>query len=110
MGKLINFPNGPSASSRSGVARKVRRRGKVLQMKKQSEYLTTGQVAEWLGYGTRTTTDWAQRYQDTGGVEGIPGVKFGRRAWRFERTAIEGWIETRFNQVQIQQTKQKAIA
>jgi predicted DNA-binding transcriptional regulator AlpA len=57
-----------------------------------NQYLTTEGVAALLGFAPRTITAWAQQYEDSGGTEGLPAVRFGRRAWRFERSAIELWI------------------
>ena len=64
--------------------------GKVLEFKTQ-DYLSTEQVAKWLGFAPRTITHWTQKWDETGGKEGIPGFKIGR-SWRFEKVRIEQWL------------------
>jgi excisionase family DNA binding protein len=77
---IIQFP-------RSGEHPKGR---SVLRLKKDS-FLTTQDVARWLGSSQRTVTDLVQRWHDTGGQEGIPGFKVGR-AWRFDAERLEAWV------------------
>jgi len=62
-------------------------------LRDKREYLTTEQVARWLGFSTRTITAWAQEYMDSGGTEGLPSMRLGRRAWRFDRTELEKWLQ-----------------
>lgn len=69
-----------------------RRKGKLVVLKlKKDSFLTTQDVARWLGSSPRTVTELVQRWHDTGGQEGIPGFKVGR-AWRFEAERLEAWV------------------
>lgn len=90
MAPLIAFPNALPVVS-TAVTPRVRRKGKILSMKKEAEFLTTEQVAKWFGYSVRTITDWAQQHEDSGGQAGIPAFKLGR-GWRFDKTALEVWL------------------
>lgn len=56
------------------------------------KYLTTEEVAEKLRQKPRTIANWAQIYEDSGGKEGIPGIKFGRR-WLFDEADIKAYID-----------------
>jgi len=95
MAKIILFPQ--QVSSLSAVVRKVLRKGTMVQSKQQPDpYLNTEEVAKLLGYSVRTITEWAQRYQDTDGLEGIPAFKFSR-AWRFDKARMEAWIADKKN-------------
>jgi len=65
--------------------------------KPKSKFLTTEEAAALLRQKPRTITSWAMSYQDTGGKEGLPGVKLGRR-WLFDETEIMAYIEKRAGQ------------
>ncbi len=51
------------------------------------EFLTTAQVARWLGATPRTVSHWAASGN-------LPSVKIGRQ-WRFEKSAVRKWIESK---------------
>lgn len=55
--------------------------------RKTPKPITSAQAAADLGVSTRTIIDWAGRWADSGGEEGLQGHKIGR-AWRFEREVI----------------------
>ena len=50
------------------------------------ELMTLPQVAKYLGLAERTIYLWAQQGR-------IPAFKLGS-AWRFRRSAVDGWLET----------------
>ena len=74
-----------------------RRGGKVIIKPKQQGFLTAQEVAVWLGYSTRTITEWAKQYEDSGGTEGLPCFKIGKRAWSFDREKVEKWLADKQN-------------
>lgn len=55
----------------------------------QTAFLTTRQVAELLRVSTRVVCLWAELAE-------LPAVRIGRQ-WRFRRSDIERWIETKRN-------------
>jgi Helix-turn-helix domain len=67
-------------------------RKKVIQQKKK--FLTAEETATLLRQKPRTITAWANMYQETGGGEGLPGIKLGRR-WLFDEAVILEMIEKR---------------
>jgi len=68
------------------------RRGKPMQ---QQEFIATKEVAHLTGFSVRTIVTWAGEFQDSGGTEGIPSYRIGKRAWSFKRSEVERWIESR---------------
>ena len=56
-------------------------------------FLNSKQVADLLGVSVRAVVDWAFQYHESGGSEGLPAYRFGKRAWSFSREEIERWIE-----------------
>jgi len=66
------------------------RRGKPME---NARFLNSKQVADLLGVSVRVVVEWASQYHDSGGAEGIPAYRFGKRAWSFNRQEIERWIE-----------------
>ena len=66
-------------------------RRQSIQLKKE-DLLTTTEVAKYLGVAERTVTEWATQWVETGGKEGIPGFKIGKRQWRFHPDKIEAWL------------------
>lgn len=75
--------------------RQHRSSGKVLLMPapRTSTYLSTEEVAQLLGFSVRWVTLMFNKWQETGGQEGLPGFKAGKKSWRVERKDIEAWIE-----------------
>ena len=61
---------------------------------RKSRFLTTEEVAARLRQKPRTITWWATVYQNSGGAQGIRGVKFGRR-WLFDEADILALIGKR---------------
>jgi PTS system nitrogen regulatory IIA component len=53
----------------------------------EHEIMTLPEVAKHLGVSERTIYDWAQKGK-------IPAAKLGN-AWRFKRSEINRWKETR---------------
>jgi len=51
------------------------------------EFMTTAQVARWLGASPRTVSYWAA-------AGTLPAVKIGRQ-WRFEKSAVRKWIDSK---------------
>jgi excisionase family DNA binding protein len=66
--------------------------GAVIQPTKP--YLSTEEVAHWLGISIRTVTALAAQWQESGGVQGIPAFKIGR-SWRFDRQKIQAYIDNK---------------
>ena len=54
-------------------------------------YLTTAEVAQLFGFSVRVITEWAVQWHDSGGQQGLRGVKMGRN-WRFDREQIQVWL------------------
>ena len=50
-------------------------------------FLTAAELAPWLRVDERTVRRMAERWQDSGGQEGLPAFKVGRQ-WRFARERI----------------------
>jgi excisionase family DNA binding protein len=59
---------------------------------KKDNFLRTADVAKYLGIAERTVTEWATQWIETGGQEGIPGFRIGKRQWRFRPDEIEAWL------------------
>jgi hypothetical protein len=59
----------------------------------KQKLFTTEETAEMLRQSSRTITAWANAYQDSGGKEGIHGIKFGRQ-WHFNAAEIEHVMTT----------------
>jgi excisionase family DNA binding protein len=70
----------------------VERGSTLVQPAKQ--YLSTEEVAQWLGLSIRTITALAAQWYDSDGVEGIPAFKLGR-SWRFDRLKIQAYIDAK---------------
>jgi hypothetical protein len=66
----------------------VKRRSVVNKKK----LLTTEETATLLRQKPRTITAWANMFDESGGGEGLPGIKFGRR-WLFDEAVILAMIE-----------------
>ena len=58
------------------------------------KFLTADEVAVLLRQKPRTITSWAVAYQESGGSEGLPGCKVGRR-WFFDEAVIMDIIQKR---------------
>ena len=58
----------------------------------QESFLTTAEVARYLGFSTRTITSFAIAWEESGGAEGLPGRKFGKRAWPFDPDDVEAFV------------------
>jgi excisionase family DNA binding protein len=80
--KILQFPNRKTTYFERGKA--------VLQPNRP--YLSTEEVAQLFGFSVRTITAWAAEWQESGGVQGIPGFKMGR-SWRFDRDQIQALID-----------------
>jgi hypothetical protein len=58
--------------------------------------LSAKEVAVRLGVSPRAVTEWANRWLETGGKEGIPGIRFcSRGRWRFDKKMIDTLIASR---------------
>jgi helix-turn-helix protein len=68
--------------------RYTQRRGKKVISPKPQKFLTTEDVACRLRQSARTITEWACSYVESGGSEGIPGTRIGRR-WLFDEAMID---------------------
>ena len=68
------------------------RRSKSMDNKR---FLNAKEVAALLGISVRAVCAWAEQYRDSGGTEGLPSYRFGRRALSFDRAEIERWITGR---------------
>ena len=55
--------------------------------------LNTRQVALWLGSAVRTITEWAVAWNDSGGAQGIPSHRYGKRKWSFIEGEIQAWMD-----------------
>ncbi len=55
---------------------------------KPQQFLTTEEVARRLRQSARTITAWACSWAESGGLEGIPGTRIGRR-WLFDEATID---------------------
>ncbi len=64
-------------------------------MQQQRRFLNSKEVAALLGVSVRTVSEWASMYQESGGKEGLPSYRFGKRAWAFDHAEIERWIEAK---------------
>ena len=62
---------------------------------KRESFLNTEEVAKYLGFATRTITDMANQWIDSGGRDGLPGFKIGKRQWRFDPDKIAEWVHHR---------------
>lgn len=49
--------------------------------------LSTSDVARWIGVSPRTVCLWAE-------VGELPGMKVGKQ-WRFEKSAIQVWLQVK---------------
>ena len=54
------------------------------------EIMTIEEVAEYLRVSERTVYDWAQKGD-------LPGGKLGT-TWRFKRSDVENWVNSRISQ------------
>jgi excisionase family DNA binding protein len=63
----------------------------------RNRFATTEEVAAWLGISVRTLTAWAVAWQDSGGAEGIPAFRLGKRQWRYDPEEVERWLTTNRN-------------
>jgi excisionase family DNA binding protein len=63
----------------------------VRELKKDG-LLKTDAIAKYLGVSSRTVTEWATLWVETGGRDGLPGFKIGKRQWRFRPEEIEAWL------------------
>jgi transposase len=63
----------------------------MMPIQRTSNYLSTEEVAQLLGFSVRTVTLWFNKWKETGGLEGAPGFKVGK-CWRADRREIEAWI------------------
>jgi excisionase family DNA binding protein len=61
----------------------------------EKRFLSSEEVAHRLGVSVRTVVTWAGQYDDSGGSEGLPAYRFGKRAWSFDKEEIERWIAKR---------------
>jgi len=55
-------------------------------------FLTTLETAMLLRQSPRTITSWAITWQETGGAQGIRGIKLGRK-WLFDEADILALID-----------------
>ena len=74
------------------------RRSKSMENKR---FLNVKEVAALLGASPRTVCAWAEQFRDSGGTEGLPHYRFGRRALSFDRTEMEDWIKNKKEDQQI---------
>jgi hypothetical protein len=74
--------------------RDMQRRGKKVSSSKPQQFLTTEEVARRLRQKPRTITEWACSYAESGGSEGIPGTKIGRR-WLFDEAMIDDLLDSK---------------
>jgi len=58
----------------------------------QDSFLTTAEVARYLGFSSRTITTLATAWLESGGAEGIPAMKVGKRHWRFDPEQVEAFV------------------
>jgi excisionase family DNA binding protein len=58
-------------------------------MDERRTFLTSRDLAEWLGVSTRTVCLWAELGE-------IPAFRAGRQ-WRFRLVEIEGWLKSQRN-------------
>jgi excisionase family DNA binding protein len=64
-----------------------------LRRKFVKKFLTTEEVAVLLRQKPRTITEWAKAYEESGGGEGLPAHRMGRR-WLFVEAEIMERFET----------------
>jgi hypothetical protein len=58
--------------------------------------LSTKEVAVKLGVSARAVTQWANLWLETGGREGVPGIRFCKRGrWRFDKDVIDALIASK---------------
>jgi hypothetical protein len=65
-----------------------------LSLQSSKPYLSTEELGRELGFSPRTITLWVNAWHQSGGKVGIPGFKIGR-SWRFDRTAIKAFIDSK---------------
>jgi DNA-binding transcriptional regulator YiaG len=49
--------------------------------------ISSAKAAQLLNVSVRTVVEWANRWQDSGGMEGLEGLKIGKQ-WQFEKKLI----------------------
>ena len=85
---VIIFPTTPdrtnSPNKRKGLS--------VRSLKSKHEYASTQEVADYLGFATRTITAMALLWVESGGTEGLPAIKMGKRKWAFDPEQIQKWV------------------
>ncbi len=69
-------------------------KGGLVVIPKKSAYMSSDDVAKWLGYSVRAITLWAEQWHETGGQQGTPGFKVGR-AWRFDSDELQRWLDAK---------------
>ena len=92
---IIQFPNPETLQSGKPAVRRdgMRRPNQEGTRGRQERYLSTKQVADWLGYSDRTVTGWAVAWHDSGGTEGLPCRRLGRRKWSFIEAEVQAWVD-----------------
>ena len=62
----------------------------------RGKFLSTAETAERIGVSERTVTLWAEKWQDTGGQEGLPAFKLGK-CWKYQADQIDAWLLRHIN-------------
>ena len=64
----------------------------------EHKMLTAGEVAKLFGVDDKTVRRLGELWQDTGGTQGLPGIKIGvgEKLWRFRREDVFAYLEHRF--------------
>src|SRR5689334_19384408 len=91
---VIEFPNPATFAARKPVRRGWMRRPNQTLPGNRRPALNTKQVADWLGYSTRTICHWAECFQDSGGAYGIPSRRHGLRKWVFDEDEVQQWCDS----------------
>jgi hypothetical protein len=69
----------------------------------KNRFLTTTEVATLFRQSSRTITEWAHAWTESGGNEGIPGgIRINRR-WLFDAQIIDEFIRSRSTRVLFQE-------
>src|SRR4051794_39439118 len=74
----------------SFLYRGLRKRSKVVR-----DYVDSAAVAAMTGLSVRMVCLLAERYEESGGTEGIPSYRPGKRKRLFDRVEVERWIQSR---------------